>query len=79
MSDSSLVKDRLSVVGLKAAMNSSAPSDRWKMPHVVTHTEDENAVAELIEESRAGSRVTAISHGRHEFTAVDSGVAHRLQ
>ena len=49
------------------------------MPHVVTHTEDENAVAELIEESRAGSRVTAISHGRHEFTAVDSGVAHRLQ
>lgn len=49
------------------------------MPYVVTHIEEENAVAELIEESRAGSRVTVISHCRHEFTAVDSGVAHRHQ
>lgn len=50
-----------------------------KPPNIVEHIEAERAVAELNVESRAGSRVTAMSHCRHEFPAGDSGVGDRLQ
>ena len=49
-----------------------------KRTNISSEIEDQRVVLEFDEEYEAGSRVTASSHFRHEFTPTEQGVDHRL-